>query len=210
MSDPDILIKYFPGLDNSQLEKFRSLGRVYRYWNLRINVISRKDIDYLYLKHVLHSLAIAKFIKFMPECKVLDVGTGGGFPGIPLAIMFPDADFTLLDSISKKIKVVEEVSREVKAGNVKTINDRVENIKGSFDFIVSRAVTGMPLLYRWSRHLVSKISNHGIPNGIIALKGGNLENEMGILFRSATIVNISSYFEEEFFVSKQLVYLPVK
>jgi 16S rRNA (guanine527-N7)-methyltransferase len=210
MSEPDILIKYFPGLNNSQIERFRSLESVYRYWNQRINVISRKDIDNLYLKHVLHSLAIARFMQFNPGCKIMDVGTGGGFPGIPLAIMFPDCDFILLDSIAKKIKVVQEVCTEIQLRNVTTINDRVENIKGSFDFAVSRAVTGLPQFYRWVRPLVSKISNHSMPNGIIALKGGDIQNELGRLFEKASIINISSYFEEEFFASKQLVYLPVK
>ena len=210
MSEPDILIKYFPGLEHGQIKKYQALGPLYRYWNQRINVISRKDIENLYLKHILHSLAIAKFLEFPAGSNVLDVGTGGGFPGIPLSIMFPDSNFTLVDSILKKVKVVAEISREIQAGNVKTINERVENLKGSYDFIVARAVTSMPIFYRWVSPLLSKTNIHSLPNGIIALKGGDIESEMGVLFKQARIIPVSDYFQEEFFASKHLVYLPIK
>jgi len=210
MSDLDILIKYFPALKEDQLDKFRALGPLYRNWNEKINVISRKDIDHLYLKHVLHSLAIARFTSFGTGCNVLDAGTGGGFPGIPLAIMYPEVNFILVDSVRKKIRVVKEVAGRINARNITTINDRVEKLNRKFQFAVGRAVTSMPLFYEWVSPLISREDKRHLPNGIIALKGGKLKEELGSLYNKSQIIQISGYFEEDFFSSKQLVYIPVK
>lgn len=209
MSDLDILPKYFPGLSEEQKEKFRKLGPLYQYWNERINVISRKDISHLFIRHILHSLAIAKFIQFPADCRILDVGTGGGFPGIPLAILFPEAEFTLVDSVSKKIKVAGEISKSIECNNIQTIISRAENLNSEFDFIVSRAVTAMPRFTEWVSPLIRLNNNINPAPGIIALKGGDLKQELGNLYPRATIIPVSKYFEEDFFKSKQIVYLPV-
>jgi len=201
----DIIHKYFPGLSESQIKQFSQLEKLYQYWNAKINVISRKDIDKLYIKHVLHSLAIAKVIEFKEGTTVLDVGTGGGFPGIPLAILFPKADFFLVDSIRKKIKVVNEIVDAISLGNVSTMHERVENISGNFDFIVSRAVTNMANFRSCVKGKVSSENNNKIHNGILYLKGGDLSKELeGI---SSHQYYISDYFEEDFFETKKVVYL---
>ncbi|WP_273005409.1 16S rRNA (guanine(527)-N(7))-methyltransferase RsmG, partial [Leeuwenhoekiella blandensis] len=181
----------------------------YQDWNLKINVVSRKDIDEIYLRHVLHSLGIAKVQKFNPGASILDVGTGGGFPGIPLAILFPETQFHLVDSIGKKIKVVEEVSAGLGLSNVKITNDRVENIDGQYDFIVSRAVAQMETFVRWIKGRIAKKSEHELKNGILYLKGGDLTEELK-LYTSATIYDLNDYFEEEFFETKKVVHLPLK
>lgn len=201
--------KYFPNLTADQEEKFQKLEELYKDWNLKINVVSRKDIDELYLRHVLHSLAIAKFQQFNPGSSVMDVGTGGGFPGIPLAILFPESKFTLVDSIGKKIKVVDEVSEGLELQNVTTYNQRVEDLKEQFDFIVSRAVAAMPTFVRWTKGKIAKDNNHERRNGILYLKGGDLEEELQD-YRTAEVYELSSFFEEEFFDTKKLVYLPMK
>jgi 16S rRNA (guanine527-N7)-methyltransferase len=204
------LIKhYFPGLSDSQLNQFRSIAEVYKDWNQKINVVSRKDIDEIYIRHVLHSLGIAKVQTFLPGSQVLDVGTGGGFPGIPLAILFPETQFTLVDSIGKKIKVVEEVVQALDLKNVTAINDRVENISGEFDFIVSRAVAVMPSFVHWVKGKIAKESKHDRKNGILYLKGGDLSEELQP-YRTVEIFELSSFFNEEFFDTKKVVYLPMK
>ncbi|WP_396187209.1 16S rRNA (guanine(527)-N(7))-methyltransferase RsmG [Flavobacterium sp.] len=203
------ILKYFPNLTATQKEQFTKLDFLYHDWNAKINVISRKDIDELYTKHILHSLGIAKIIKFEPGTFVLDVGTGGGFPGIPLAILFPETRFFLIDIIAKKIKVVQAVAEALELKNVKTEQLRAELVKGDFDFIVSRAVTNMPDFVSWVKDKIKKKSKHEFKNGILYLKGGDLTEELKD-FPKATEYNLSDYFENEFFETKKVVHLPLK
>ncbi|WP_034041328.1 16S rRNA (guanine(527)-N(7))-methyltransferase RsmG [Wocania ichthyoenteri] len=204
-----LILKYFPSLSEDQIEKFEKLETLYKDWNLKINVVSRKDIDELYLRHVLHSLAIAKLIQFKDGSKFLDVGTGGGFPGVPLAILFPECSFHLVDSIAKKIKVVDEVVEGLGLTNVKTTHSRVEDIKGTYDFIISRAVAAMPTFVHWVKGKIAKKQNHDLKNGILYLKGGDLSEELQN-YKTVTIYNLSDYYTEDFFETKKLVYLPLK
>jgi 16S rRNA (guanine527-N7)-methyltransferase len=203
------ILKYFPNLSENQVLQFEKLGELYPEWNAKINVISRKNIDELYVKHVLHSLGIAKVMEFQPKSTVLDVGTGGGFPGIPLAILFPETRFYLIDVIAKKIKVVNEVATALGLKNVKAEQLRAENVKGDFDFIVSRAVTNMPDFVSWIKDKIKKQNNHELKNGILYLKGGDLTEELKD-FPKATEYNLSDYFSEEFFETKKVVHLPLK
>ncbi|WP_053990221.1 16S rRNA (guanine(527)-N(7))-methyltransferase RsmG [Mangrovimonas sp. TPBH4] len=204
------LIKYyFPDLTKQQLEQFEKLESLYQDWNLKINVVSRKDIDELYLRHVLHSLGIAKVMQYQPGANVLDVGTGGGFPGIPLAIMFPETKFHLVDSIAKKLKVVNEVVEGLGITNVKTTHSRVEEIDEQFDFIVSRAVAIMPTFVHWVKGKIAKAQNHELKNGILYLKGGDLSEELES-YKTATIYNLSEFYKEDFFETKKVVHLPLK
>ena len=203
------IITHFPNLTAVQLEQFQKLEILYQDWNAKINVISRKDIGELYTKHVLHSLAIAKIQKFEPGTFVLDVGTGGGFPGIPLAILFPETRFYLIDVILKKINVVKAVSDSLGLKNVKAEQLRAENVKGDFDFIVSRAVTNMPDFVSWIKDKIKKQNKHELPNGILYLKGGDLTEELQD-FPKATEYNISEFFSDEFFETKKVVHLPLK
>ena len=203
------IIKYFPNLTEIQLQQFQKLEALYHDWNAKINVISRKDIDELYVKHVLHSLAIAKIQKFEPGTYVLDVGTGGGFPGIPLAILFPETRFYLIDVILKKINVVKAVAEGLELKNVKAEQMRAENVKGDFDFIVSRAVTNMPDFVSWIKDKIKKQNKHLLPNGILYLKGGDLTQELAD-FPKATEYNIADFFENDFFETKKVVHLPLK
>ncbi|PTX44230.1 16S rRNA m(7)G-527 methyltransferase [Christiangramia gaetbulicola] len=205
----ELIRKYFPDLSDDQISKFEKLEELYKDWNLKINVVSRKDIDEIYLRHVLHSLGIAKVQEFKPGSKILDVGTGGGFPGIPLAILFPETTFHLVDSIGKKIKVVEEVSEGLGLENIKTFNQRVEELSGNYDFIVSRAVAIMPTFVRWVKGKIAKDSQHDRRNGILYLKGGDLSEELKD-YRTAEIFELSNFFEEDFFDTKKVVYLPMK
>lgn len=204
----DIIIKYFPNLTERQIEQFAQLKELYTFWNEQINVISRKDIDALYEKHVLHSLAIAKIINFKPGTTILDVGTGGGFPGIPLAIMFPETSFLLVDSIGKKIKVVNEVAQALNLTNVQVEQARVEKLKLKFDFIVSRAVTNFPAFLNLVKNKLSKNQKNALPNGIIYLKGGDFDDEIEKYKKIVSVHDISDYFEEEFFETKKIIYLP--
>ncbi len=201
--------KYFKGLTEGQLQQFNRLEALYKHWNSLINVISRKDINELYLRHVLHSLGIAKVQHFKPNTHILDVGTGGGFPGIPLAIMFPETKFYLVDSIGKKIKVVQEVVNALGLKNVKAEHTRAEKVKGEFDFIVSRAVTNMDDFVKWTRKKVAKKQYHELKNGILYLKGGDLTEELA-KFSRATIYNLSDFYTEDFFESKKVVHIPLK
>lgn len=203
------IVAYFPQLSPQQLQQFAQIADLYKDWNLKINVVSRKDIDEIYLRHVLHSLAIAKVQAFLPSTEILDVGTGGGFPGIPLAILFPECHFTLIDSIGKKIKVVNEVVEGLQLTNVTTVNDRVENLDKQFDFIVSRAVAAMPTFTHWVKGKVKSESRHDRRNGILYLKGGDLTEELAG-YTSAEIVDIQSFFNHSFFETKKVVYLPRK
>jgi 16S rRNA (guanine527-N7)-methyltransferase len=204
----ELIYKYFPTLTNLQNAQFELLQELYQDWNIKINVVSRKDIDELYLRHVLHSLGISKVQQFIPDSKILDVGTGGGFPGIPLAILFPETNFHLVDSIGKKIKVVDEVVAGLGIKNVKTTNDRVENIKGKYDFIVSRAVAAMPTFVHWVDGKIARKNLHERKNGILYLKGGDLSEELNG-FPKAEIYPLTDYYEEEFFDTKKVVYLPL-
>ena len=197
--------KYFPDLSQKQIQQFSQLEELYEHWNEQINVISRKDIDELYTKHVLHSLAIAKVIKFEKGTKILDIGTGGGFPGIPLAIFFPETDFLLVDSVGRKIKVVNEVSTSLSLTNVRIMRERAENINETFDFIVSRAVTNMTDFKKWVKGKFNKTHNNTLNNGILYLKGGDLSIELrGITHQE---YNIADFFEEDFFETKKVVYI---
>ncbi|WP_459213074.1 16S rRNA (guanine(527)-N(7))-methyltransferase RsmG [Aquimarina rhabdastrellae] len=205
----DILLKYFPELTEEQKEKFEALKALYTDWNAKINVISRKDIEALYERHVLHSLGIAKVQSFLPGSKVMDVGTGGGFPGIPLAILFPETDFYLVDVIAKKIRVVNEVATALKLKNLKAEQRRAGTFEERFDFIVSRAVTNMPDFVKWVRKNVTKKSQHELSNGILYLKGGDLTEELA-QFPKATQYDLSDFFEEEFYETKKVVHLPLK
>jgi 16S rRNA (guanine527-N7)-methyltransferase len=205
----EIIQKYFTNLTAIQIAQFSKLQELYQDWNLKINVVSRKDIDELYLRHVLHSLGIAKVIQFKPGSKVLDVGTGGGFPGIPLAILFPETQFHLVDSIGKKIKVVNEVAEGLGLENIKTTHGRVEDVKDTYDFIVSRAVAQMETFVRWTKGRIAKKQNHDLKNGILYLKGGDLSEELKI-YTSATTYELPNYFEEPFFETKKVVHLGMK
>jgi len=204
-----IISKYFPNLSETQVQQFSKLNELYKEWNAQINVISRKDIDELYLRHVLHSLGIAKVQLFKPNATILDVGTGGGFPGIPLAILFPNTNFYLVDSIGKKIKVVNEVSNSLNLKNVKAAHIRAENVKGEFDFIVSRAVTKMDDFVKWTRNKTAKKNRHELKNGILYLKGGDLTEELAN-FTTVTEFDLTNFFEEDFFQTKKVVHIPLK
>lgn len=205
----DEILKYFPDLTDLQIEQFQKLDFLYHDWNEKINVISRKDIDALYTKHILHSLGIAKIMKFEPGATVLDVGTGGGFPGIPLAILFPETRFYLIDVIAKKIKVVQGVVDALELKNVKAEQKRAELVKGDFDFIVSRAVTNMPDFVSWVKGKIKKQHKHTLKNGILYLKGGDLAEELKD-FPKATLYDLAEIFEDEFFETKKVVHLPLK
>ncbi len=205
----EIIYNYFPDLTEVQQEQFRLLEDLYQDWNQKINVVSRKDIDELYLRHVLHSLAIAKIQQFKPQSTVLDVGTGGGFPGIPLAILFPETQFTLVDAIGKKIKVVQEVIDGLAFKNTIAVHSRVEDLTEQFDFIVSRAVAAMPTFVGWTKGRIKKESIHERRNGILYLKGGDLTEELKG-YKTVQIFELPDYFKEDFFETKKLVYLPVK
>lgn len=204
-----IIQKYFPKLSKKQLEQFKNTETLYAEWNAQINVISRKDFSEFYERHVLHSLAIAKFIRFASGTKVLDVGTGGGFPGIPLAIFFPEVQFHLVDSIGKKIKVVNEVAASLELKNVTAQQIRAEQLTEKYDFVVSRAVTRLPEFVPWVRKNISKKQFNAIPNGIIYLKGGEISEEIEPFKKNILVQNISDYFEEEFFETKKVVHLPL-
>lgn len=204
---PSIIYKYFKELNDVQKGQIEQLQSLYAFWNAQINVISRKDIDSLYERHVLHSLAIAKLISFKPGAKILDVGTGGGFPGIPLAILFPKTEFHLVDSIGKKIKVVKEVANALGLTNVQASHSRAEQIQGKFDFVISRAVTRLGEFYPWVQHRFKKESVHAFPNGILYLKGGDLTEEIAESKLDADLYPISDFFEEEFFATKYVMYI---
>jgi len=203
----DIILKYFPGISDRQKEQFAALYDLYADWNSKINVISRKDIENLYTHHVLHSLAIAKLIQFTDGTKIMDVGTGGGFPGVPLAILFPKCEFLLVDSIGKKIKVATEVSQAIGLENVSFRHCRAEEEKGKFDFVVSRAVMPLPDLVKIIRKNISKEQHNALPNGLICLKGGNLESELHPFKKMAEADDLSMFFEEEYFKTKKIVYV---
>lgn len=202
-----LIFDYFPELDASRKKQFTALKDLYADWNSKINVISRKDFDFFYERHVLHSLAIAKFIQFKKGTTILDVGTGGGFPGIPLAIMFPDCDFLLVDSIGKKIKVVNEVATALGLKNVRGIHSRVEDIREEFDFIVSRAVTAFPEFYKWVNKKISPVQKNKTANGILYLKGGDLKEEFKGFEKQTKFISLTDYFKEDFFETKKLVYV---
>ena len=203
-----ILIKeYFPNLSSRQLNQFELLESLYKEWNEKINVISRKDTEELYERHVLHSLAIAKVIKFKENSKILDVGTGGGFPGIPLAIMYPNSEFLLVDSIGKKIKVVNAIADSLDLSNLRAIHTRAEDVNEKFDFVVSRAVTQMPLFLNWVKGKFKSNSKHQLPNGILYLKGGDLTQELNPVKEDIQLFDISAFFKEDFFDTKKVVYV---
>jgi 16S rRNA (guanine527-N7)-methyltransferase len=209
MPTAEIIFSYFPELSEHQKQQFSQLFELYVEWNSKINVISRKDIDNLYINHVLHSLGIAKVISFKKGATILDVGTGGGFPGIPLAILFPDAHFHLVDSIGKKITVVKEVANGIGLRNLTAEQIRAEQVKGKYDFIVSRAVTRLKEFYGWIHQKVKAGSNHTMDNGILYLKGGDLDEELVELKRLHQVFDLSDYFSEEFFETKKVVFVPV-
>ncbi len=209
MLHSQIINNYFPDLTTVQSEQFERMFELYAEWNSKINVISRKDIEFLYEKHVLHSLGIAKLLQFRKGTRILDVGTGGGFPGIPLAILFPETEFYLIDSIGKKIKVVNGISEGLGLKNVVAEQKRVEEVKEQFDFVVSRAVTTFSEFYYWTRYKTFITNKNQIPNGILYLKGGDLSDELKD-FPRAKIYELKTFFKEEFFETKKLVYLPLK
>ncbi|MGD9928641.1 MAG: 16S rRNA (guanine(527)-N(7))-methyltransferase RsmG [Mangrovibacterium sp.] len=206
----EIIQKYFSGLSAGQLEQFAALEGLYREWNEKINVISRKDIDQLYERHVLHSLGIAKVISFKPGTKIMDVGTGGGFPGIPLAIMFPETEFLLVDSIAKKISVVEAVAAGLGLTNVRAQQNRAEKVHGQFDFIISRAVTAFPKFVSLVRSKVSARQQNELGNGILYLKGGDFDDELEPFKNQVKLYALSGFFEEEFFETKKVIHLELK
>lgn len=209
MQPVDIIFSYFPHLTEQQKKQFTQLEGMYKEWNEKINVISRKDIDELYVRHVLHSLGIAKVIRFKPGTKILDVGTGGGFPGIPLAIMFPESSFHLVDSIGKKITVVREIAAALGLKNVKAEQTRAEELKAKYDFVVSRAVTDINVFVPWVRKNIIPKGIHGLPNGFLFLKGGDLTEELKAFKKEVVIDELKTFFKEDFFETKKVVYLPV-
>ncbi len=201
------ILHYFPDLTDKQKSQFAQLDPLYRYWNQLVNVISRTDIDNLYERHVLHSLAIARVTGFVAGTRIIDVGTGGGFPGIPLAILFPEVQFHLIDSIGKKIKVVEAITKDIGLQNVSARQQRAEEVTGRFDFMVSRAVTRTETLVRWAKGFISKSSGNDLPNGLLLLKGGNLTEELASVRGVCYTFPIADYFAEPFFDTKQVVYV---
>ncbi|MFR0678317.1 16S rRNA (guanine(527)-N(7))-methyltransferase RsmG [Dysgonomonas mossii] len=203
----DIILKYFPNITEKQKQQFAALYDLYADWNSKINVISRKDIENLYTHHVLHSLGIAKLIQFKDGSKIMDVGTGGGFPGVPLAILFPKCNFLLVDSIGKKVRVATEISSAIGLENIQFRHCRAEEVKEQFDFVVSRAVMPLPDLVKIIRKNVSKEQQNALPNGLICLKGGNLEGELKPFKKTAEADDLSMYFEEEYFKTKKIVYV---
>ena len=205
----DIILKYFPDLTEEQQRQFEALDDLYRDWNAKINVISRKDIDSLYLHHVLHSLAIAKVVRFRPGTEILDFGTGGGFPGIPLAILFPDCRFKLIDGTGKKIRVAQEVSQAIGLRNCQPEHLRGEDEKGRYDFVVSRAVMPLPDLVKIVRKNISKTQRNALPNGVICLKGGDLQAETRPFHNIVELTDISQFFHEEWFKEKHVIFLPI-
>jgi len=202
------IIKYFPKLSDAQRQQLLQLDPLYRDWNSQINVISRKDIDNIYLHHVLHSLAIAKVISFGKNTRILDVGTGGGFPGIPLAIFFPYCNFTLIDSIGKKIIVASEIVQSLGLTNVKVLKARAEELKGEYDFIITRAVAPLPTINSWIQNLVKPGGINQLPNGVLALKGGDLQEELAPFRKVLTKWEIEKFFEEEYFKEKSIIFVP--
>ncbi|SMD32320.1 16S rRNA m(7)G-527 methyltransferase [Reichenbachiella faecimaris] len=208
MNDKEVIFKYFPDLSSRQQEQIAQLMPLYIDWNAKINVISRKDIEELYIRHVLHSLGIAMVQKFRPGTRILDVGTGGGFPGIPLAILHPETDFLLVDSIGKKIKVVNEVVQALGLTNVRGLHARAEEIEEQFDFIVSRAVTRMKPFYSWIKGKIKKESNHELQNGILYLKGGDLAEELQESKLRYKLYDLPKFFHEDFFDTKKVVHVP--
>lgn len=204
-----IILKYFPDITQGQQEQFAALKELYTHWNAQINVISRKDIDLLYERHVLHSLGIAKVIQFNPKTNIMDVGCGGGFPGIPLAILFPETNFYLVDSIGKKIKVVNEVATALGLKNVRAEHKRAEEVKEKSEFIISRAVVESPIFYRWVQNKISKNQFNNLPNGILFLKGGDLTEEFKDFKKRVVFYELKDYFDEEFFETKKVAYLPM-
>lgn len=207
-SGTHLILSYFPDLTEKQVEQFDRLQELYEDWNAKINVISRKDMEQFYVHHVLHSLGIAKVMRFQPGTKVLDIGTGGGFPGIPLAILFPDAHFHLVDSIGKKINVVKEVAKALKLGNVEAQQARAESLVRKYDFVISRAVTRMINFYPWVKGKIKREDFNEFQNGILYLKGGDVDEEMEELDKSYVTYHLSDYFKEEFFETKKVVYMP--
>jgi len=205
-----VVSKYFPSLQPQQLQQLSQLATLYSEWNNRINVISRKDIDNFEVNHLLHSLAIAKFITFKSGTNIIDVGTGGGLPGIPLAIIFPESNFTLIDSVAKKIKVASAIADEIGLKNVKCIATRSEEMKGSFDFVVCRAVTEMKRFVAFTSHLIAPESFNPLPNGYIALKGGDLKEELSFLGKKVSVEDISQWYTEPFFETKRIIYIPFR
>ncbi|CAH0994862.1 Ribosomal RNA small subunit methyltransferase G [Emticicia aquatica] len=204
----NIITKYFPSITEKQLHQFGQLQELYSFWNAQINVVSRQDIENLYEKHVLHSLGIAKVMSFKPGTEILDVGTGGGFPGIPLAILFPECQFHLVDSIGKKIKVVTEVAQAIGLTNLTAQHERAENVLSDYDFIISRAVTRLKPFYGWVLNKVTKNQFNDLKNGILYLKGGDLEEELAEFGGEYTLYNLSDYFSEDFFETKKVVHVP--
>ncbi len=207
--DVEIIYKYFPSLSATQKKQLEQLYPLYSEWNSKINVISRKDVDQLYLRHVLHSLAIAKFIDFKAGTKILDIGSGGGFPGIPLAILFPTCTFHLVDSIGKKIKVVQEVANSIGLENLTAEHQRAEKVKGQFGFIVSRAVARTKILFQWTHQKIHQKNSNEFENGFLLLKGGDLSEEMKEFGRPYKEYELSKVFEENFFETKKLIYIPI-
>lgn len=206
----ELIVKYFPKLTDRQKEQFACLESLYREWNSKINVISRKDMDFLYEHHVLHSLAIAKYISFRPGTRILDVGTGGGFPGIPLAIMFPQAVFKMIDSIGKKTKVARSVAEAIGLQNTEIVQENARQEKEKFDFVVSRAVMNAADLVKLTRKNILPTGRNSIPNGLICLKGGNLNEELKSVHNWYELTDISSFFTEAFFATKKILYIPLK
>lgn len=205
----ELIDKYFPDLSSEQRDKFAQMEALYQFWNARVNVISRQDIETLYERHILHSLGIAKVLEFKSGTSILDVGTGGGFPGIPLAIMFPKAQFHLVDSIGKKIRVVQEIVQALELDNVKAEQVRAERLDDSYEFVVSRAVTRMAPFVGWVKKNISRNSFHPLKNGILYLKGGDLAEELSELKEKARVYELSNYFKEDFFETKKVVYVPL-
>lgn len=205
----DIIFKYFQSLNDKQIQQIKYLQELYSFWNMQVNVISRKDIENLYLNHILHSLSIAKLLSFKNQTSILDVGSGGGLPGIPLAILFPDVKFHLIDSIGKKIKVVQAITKELALTNVECTQIRVEQLNNKYDFILGRAVSTLPVFYSWVRKRVSSKSVHSLANGILYLKGGNIWDEIKQIPGQAIAFPVNTWFEESYFLEKYIIHIPV-